>query len=303
MMKKVFYLLYISALFLPFAVRANDGNEQIHKGPNAAVKKYIKEQIMPVLIQKRQQFDRELSAAEKNEISACKAALKQLQNLHRDWKHNDRPTTGDNLPAPDADVTEKASNPEFAQHKAIMERLQAIADKHSNSLQDIKTQLDPLRKQWAGDIEKLLPVKNETKSDDSYYGQRHMEHAPVPFLFNHHFGAVHFLLLPVTTDEDNEAELKADFTGPEAISTPASTQLTSFYVMPNPASNDLRLGNDILPAVNQLKITDLQGKEVMTLENVQAEQHLDVSNLANGTYLIQIRSGEKVVSRKIVITR
>jgi hypothetical protein len=82
-MKKAFYLICLSAMLTPALVWATDGNEQAHKGPNAAVRKYVKEQVMPVLIQKRQQFDRELSTAEKNEITEDRAALKQLRLQHK----------------------------------------------------------------------------------------------------------------------------------------------------------------------------------------------------------------------------
>ena len=123
----------------------------------------------------------------------------------------------------------------------------------------------------------------------------------------HHLGA-RFLLLPANPVSNSapgqlQGELKADFqvTGNEAPAT--TTGLTTFNLMPNPASNDLQLGKDVLPATNILKIIDMQGKEVLTLENVQAAQHLDVSRLANGTYLVQIKSGEQTVSKKVVISK
>ena len=302
-MKKIFYFVCLSALLLPAGLWASDDTAPAHKGPNAAVKKYIKETVMPVLIQKRQQFDRELSATEKNEIAECKAALKQLQNQHQQWNH-DRKAEGDNKPAPDYNNAGHAQNPQFAQRKAIMERLQAITDKHSNSLQDIKTQLEPARKQWVEDLKKLQPVSEDAKSDDYYHGERHMmEHDPAVFLYPHHMSAVHFLLLPATPGENAEGELKSDIVEPAAAPAASVTNLVSFELMPNPATNDVQLGNDILPATNQLKVIDLQGKEVLSLENVQAAQHLNVSQLANGTYLIQIKSGSQLVSKKIVISR
>src|ERR1700722_825992 len=127
-MKKAFYLICLSAMLTPALVWATDGNEQAHKGPNAAVRKYVKEQVMPVLIQKRQQFDRELSTAEKNEITECRAALKQLRADNHDWK---KPTQNNNTTDNTYYGQEHKSNPEFEQRKAIMERLKAIADKHS----------------------------------------------------------------------------------------------------------------------------------------------------------------------------
>lgn len=302
-MKKAFYLIFFSALLAPVSGWATDGTAPAQHGPNTAVKKYIKETVMPVLIQKRQQFDRELSAAEKTEIADCRAALKQLQNLHHDWKHKTK-GEGDNIPAPGYENGGRNSNPAFAQRKAIMERLLAIADKHSNSLQDIKTQLEPNRKQWMEDLKKLQPVIEDAKSDNQYYGERHMEHGPAAFLNQHHLAAVHFLLLPATPEENVSGELKSENVEAAPVATGINAiTLPSFEVMPNPATNDIQVRSNILPATNQLKIVDLQGKEVLSLENVQAAQHLDVSQLPSGTYLVQIKSGSQVISKKIVINR
>ena len=77
-MKPLVYIFFM-VMLVPVLSRASDGN-QTHKGPNAEVHKYIKEQVMPVLIQKRQQFDAELNSSEKAEITQCRASLQQLRN-------------------------------------------------------------------------------------------------------------------------------------------------------------------------------------------------------------------------------
>jgi type IX secretion system substrate protein len=305
-MKKVFHLICFSALLLSASAQTDVVTGHPHKGPNTAVRKYVKDQIMPVLLQKRQQFDHELSVTEKTEIADCRAALKQLESQHHSWKKPD-PKTGT------SDDTyygqEHKANPGLEQHKAIMQRLQVIADKHSNSLQQIKTQLEPARQQWLTDIKRLMPAPTPANADQKFDDGNTIRHYPGAegFLYMHHMGA-RFLLLPATPISNNapgqtQGELKGDFptTGNEAPAT--TTGLTTFKLMPNPASNDLQLGNDVLPATNVLKMIDMQGKEVMTLENVQAAQHLDVSHLANGTYLVQIKSGDQTVSKKVVISK
>jgi hypothetical protein len=307
-MKKAFYFICLSALLLPTQIWANDGTEHAHKGPNAAVRKYVKEQVMPVLIQKRQQFDKELNTTEKNEITECRAALKQLRQQHKNEARPEQKNAGSDDMYYGQQRPEHKASPEFEQRKAIMEKLQTIAEKHSNSLQDIKTQLEPARKQWMTDIKALMPAP--ANSDDKAAGEpqqkwHHPGFGPEGFIHGHHLGA-QFLLLPTNlsdvTDE-TEGELKADFIPAPASPAAAAAGLTSFTLMPNPASNDLQLGNDVLPATNVLKVIDLQGKEVMTLENVTAAQHLDVTQLASGTYLVQIKSGDQTVSKKVVITK
>ena len=298
-MKKTFYLICLSAMLAPALVSANNGTEQAHKEPNAAVRKYVKEQVMPVLIQKRQQFDRELNTAEKAEISDCRAALKQLHLKRKDQARPEQKNANIDDMYYGQQRSEQKANPEFEQRKAVMERLQALAEKHSNSLQDIKTQLEPARKQWMNDIKALMPA--QAAGDDKAAGEpqqkwHHPGFGAEGFIHGHHLGA-QFLLLPTNlsdvTDE-TEGQLKADFIPAPASPATVATGLTSFTVMPNPASNDLQLGTDILPPNNVLKIIDLQGKELMTVENVTAAQHLDVTRLAGGTYLVQIKSGDQL---------
>jgi hypothetical protein len=256
---------------------------------------------MPVLVQKRQQFDLELTATERTEIADCRAALKQLQSQHHDWKKQ-----GENEATQDNHYygQKHESNPEFEQHKAIMKRLEAIAEKHSNSLQQIKTQLEPAHIQWMNDIHKLQSTTtvSDEKSERGDSKSWHGEHGPIPFPGAHHMAA-HFLLLPATAPSQTEGPLKEDFISSSSPNNATVTKLTSFQLMPNPASNDVQLGNDILPPTNLLKVIDLQGKEVLSLENVQAAQHIDVSQLAGGTYLVQIKSGDQTVSKKIVINK
>ena len=295
-MKPLVYIFFM-VMLVPVLSRASDGN-QTHKGPNAEVHKYIKEQVMPVLIQKRQQFDAELNSSEKAEITQCRASLQQLRNQHKDWTKQDPKD-----PSPDNKFygEKHAPNPDFEQRKSIMQRLQAIADQHSNSLQQLKTQLEPSRKQWMSDIAKLQPAPANEKENSDH--PMHHGGPILPFPGSHHFEAVHFLLLPTSAAELTADDLQAGPAEATGLNNVEVNKFTSFVVLPNPASNDLQLGNDILPANNQLKIVDLQGKELMSVENVQAAQHLNVSSLASGTYLVQITSNGQSISKKIVISK
>ena len=297
-MKKAIYLVCVIALIAPFIVWAADGNDNHHRAPNGAVHKYIKEQVMPVLLQKRQQFDAELNSAEKAEIADCWALLKQLHSEHHDWKGEG--AKGD---SPDNEYygQKHEANPRFEQHKAIMKRLQAIADKHSNSLEEIKTQLESAHIKWMNDIHSLQATEtNDTKSAQEPQNQWHHGFGGIP-IPSHHLAA-HFLLLPANGKNEENEELKSDFIAP-GVETNSTIGLTSFQLTPNPASNDIQIGNDALPASNTLKVMDIQGKEVMSLENVQAAQHINVGQLANGTYLVQIKSGDQSVTKKVVINK
>ncbi len=315
-MKNLIKMSCVIAFIIPLALVAqNSSDEQMHHRPNPEVGKYIKEQIMPVLVKKRQQFDAELSAAEKKEINDCKAALKQLgPPPRREFKRPAENTTG--APQDDKAFAEPpAGDQRFEQHRAIMQRLEAIVAKHSNSLDEIKKQLEPQRTQWMADIKKLQATANPDNNADKKMNEPKPEqgfmHHPGPEMFiDGHHSAVHFLLLPASMEELNQMPQPGpDDMGDAGLGTaepaPANSavQLNNLQILPNPASNSLQLGNDALPATNQLKIYDLNGKEVLSAENVQPAQNFDISQLSSGTYLVQIKSGTQVISKKIVVSK
>jgi hypothetical protein len=291
-MKKMLpFIALIGVLVTAFAQQGFDGFG--HHAKNPAVKKYLKENVMPVLHQKRMILERELSSTEKNEIAECRTALKQLREQHKEEFENKQ---GDNKAYGENSEMHK-------QHKEIMQRLQAIADKHMNTLDQIKTDLQPVAKQWKEDLAKIEPPKTD--------GEKHAWHGDmIGFAMNHKYAAAHFLLMPVElpqskTGTGTGSELKSDELTPAPTGVIAGEipALSNIEISPTPASNELILGNTRLPAENQFIILDMQGKHVLTLQNVQAMQHLDVSQLPVGTYIAQIQANGQTVTRKVVISR
>jgi hypothetical protein len=71
-------------------------------------------------------------------------------------------------------------------------------------------------------------------------------------------------------------------------------------VYPNPASNTVyfSLGDETLSRT-EIKIIDLSGK-TMIIKTLDHEGSIDISSLNNGLYLIQIKTGEKVFTRKFI---
>ena len=74
--------------------------------------------------------------------------------------------------------------------------------------------------------------------------------------------------------------------------------VNSLIVFPNPTKGQLNLSN--LEGFNQPKfsIYDLQGKRVMHADS--ASNTLDVSNLANGTYILKVYDGKQTKAQKFI---
>ncbi|HOG37241.1 MAG TPA: T9SS type A sorting domain-containing protein [Paludibacteraceae bacterium] len=69
-------------------------------------------------------------------------------------------------------------------------------------------------------------------------------------------------------------------------------------IYPNPASFELRVSGENLK-INAIEITDLTGKIVL----VSNKTDINVSNLSNGTYLVNIHSDKGIVTKKIIVKK
>jgi hypothetical protein len=77
-------------------------------------------------------------------------------------------------------------------------------------------------------------------------------------------------------------------------------------VFPNPANNQITIAGHLAhEAQTELRIVDMRGKLVLVRNLVMAStgQVLDVSQLASGTYIVQVQSSERLLTTKLVIRR
>lgn len=86
---------------------------------------------------------------------------------------------------------------------------------------------------------------------------------------------------------------------PEPVSAEINA-LQPVSVYPNPTSNYL----NIINAQNaNVEIINITGQTVMSIENLNHHQIVDVSTLSPGTYFIKINDGNEIEHKKIVITK
>ncbi|WP_169628033.1 T9SS-dependent choice-of-anchor J family protein [Flavobacterium soli] len=76
---------------------------------------------------------------------------------------------------------------------------------------------------------------------------------------------------------------------------------TSFSVSPNPATTIVNLNNDANILMNEVKVTDINGRTVKSvkLNNVSNTQ-VDISDLASGVYLMNVSSDQGTITKKII---
>lgn len=73
-------------------------------------------------------------------------------------------------------------------------------------------------------------------------------------------------------------------------------------IYPNPSNKNITISSE--KRINEIRIIDLQGKEVLKVENLDTEKcDVDVSKLKEGNYFVRIVIDNNVVSRKLLIAR
>ena len=70
----------------------------------------------------------------------------------------------------------------------------------------------------------------------------------------------------------------------------------NIQIFPNPTNGLLRIESNNLK-IQQIQITDMIGKTMMTSENVKT---LDISGLSEGLYLVSLHTSEGIFSKRIV---
>lgn len=68
-------------------------------------------------------------------------------------------------------------------------------------------------------------------------------------------------------------------------------------IFPNPASSSFSINTE----VNDLKVVDISGKTAFEERHILANKPLDVSALKNGVYMVWFRTGNEMVSKKIMV--
>jgi uncharacterized protein YjdB len=98
------------------------------------------------------------------------------------------------------------------------------------------------------------------------------------------------------------ANAKAEPLEVVANSEPINNQLSqpAFNVHPNPATNELFLNLEGIHEISAIKVTDIQGRVLIELPNLNGTNKLDISKLTVGTYIILVNTEKGKFEKKFI---
>ena len=74
--------------------------------------------------------------------------------------------------------------------------------------------------------------------------------------------------------------------------------LQSFNIYPNPVEDNLNI--QCATSIDQIKISDLQGRLIKTIQLNSENYNLDLANFEAGQYIISIHSGNKIERKNFI---
>ena len=252
-----------------------------------AVRQYFTMQILPVLNERRVEFDAWLSESERNELNDCRRQINLLnENVHKTFREH-----SETFPERSATMlTDEQRNQKHMQMKELFGRIHTIAKNHRNELDNVFNDLTAQRKQWMDDISKLLTADEEKPFS---FLQNSMEdhHGPLKM-----WSRAAFLILDPAKSITTDGESKV-----AAADILPSSGAESMNMFPNPAISQFHLDLENIPVDNKLIITDMEGKTMLEKENLLSSENIDCSSFPAGIYFVQLRSGDDIMNKKLIV--
>jgi hypothetical protein len=277
--------------------RRKEGHQR-PAGPPPEIKKYIRENIIPVLKIQRQELDKELSKQEIARIDEIRTELKSLREQQRanrkEFEQSETKPTVDQR---------KQMRENRNKMNALMDEVEIMAENHDARITALLNEIQP-------EIEKAHHEMRKMMEQDCSPGHdhKHPQQPETPMMPPGHEGPhgspLHRLLTPEGFLLFNPGEA-----GPGEDDFFSKNKAPEINVFPNPAGTEvqisLMLDNNSKVEIN---IYDKDGTMVENLPEEKASAGLfsktiKLADFKNGLYFVKIRAGNKESIERIFIER
>jgi len=133
-------------------------NMRFMKDVPEEAKTYAKENIFPVMAEKRKTFDKNLNDTEKKEIETARGMIMSREAMVKNWRESEDFVPGQRRDDPAFDSFRE-------QMQKSMQAVRAIAIEHNDEIQTILNDIKPQKEKWKNDMKKLM-------SDNDRKGKR-----------------------------------------------------------------------------------------------------------------------------------
>lgn len=124
-------------------------NMRFMKNIPEEAKVYAKENIFPVMAEKRKAFDKNLSDTEKKEIETARGMIMSREAMVKNWRESEDFVPGQRRDDPAFDSFRE-------QMQKSMQAVRVIAIEHNDEIQAILNDVEPQKEKWKSDMKKLM---------------------------------------------------------------------------------------------------------------------------------------------------
>lgn len=277
--------------------RKKEGHQR-PAGPPPEMKKYIRENIIPVLKIQRQELDKELSKQEIVRIAEIRSELKSLRQKQRDSRKEFEQS--ETKPTVDQ---RKQMRENRNQMNALMDEVEIMAENHDARITALLNEIQP-------EIEKAHH-KMQRMMEQGGSPEHHMKHQQqpgIPMMPPGHEGPhgspLHRLLTPEGFLLFNPGEA-----GPGDDDFFGENKASEINVFPNPAGTEVQISL-MLKTDSKVEI-NIYDKDGALVENLPAEKAsaglfsktIKLTDFKNGLYFVKIKAGNEESIERIFIER
>ncbi len=252
------------------------------------VRNYIKDEVLPVVVEQRVKFEASLTQEERNQIDELRQRMESLNEARpsREERQQLRKQGRDTGDRPELTEEQKQQRREhMKERRKIMMATFEIADNHEDDLELLFDEIEDERQQWRSDLRAMAGDEEKQRGRFGHRGGR-MHGGPG---FQGLLQPAGFILMDPANVQERFGQLEKE---------------TSLY--PNPASNLVNLEFNV-PKREIVAVTlyDDKGTPIQVISNAVREKgkhklSFDIGNLESGTYYYEIQ-GTTISERQRVI--
>jgi len=278
--------------------RKKEGHQR-NDGPPREIKKYFKENVLPLLKIQRQELDKSLS---KQEIARLDEIRSEMKNLRDEQRNKRKEIEGSNTKPTIEQRQQMRANRNTM--NALMDEVEIMAENHDAEITVLLDEVRPEIEKAHLEMQRIMEQKGHP--DRQMMNHPNNQHTPAmqPNPENHPPSPLHRILTPegfLLWNPGAPDPEESDFFGENS-----DQQINIF---PNPAEGQVQISLNLVSDTKvEISIFDKDGTIVQTIPAEKAtvgifSKTIKINEVKNGLYFIKVRAGSFETIERIIIEK
>lgn len=193
-------IITIATLGVSFVGVAQKEKKNKREEARTEIQAYMKTNVLPVILEKRKEFDSQLSNSEKKKLVALRSRMDALKK--------ERET----MQRPEGEPSDEQKKKHYEMEKEMRHITTAaweIADKHESDLLAVKTSTESQKQQWESDIKAIMEKYSPNKEKrEKSHGEHKRKFKTGQQIFQHNKPVMFLLMDPNKTVDEIAVDME-----------------------------------------------------------------------------------------------